>query len=87
VHADGRLDMQYKKTLADAPTELQPWFSRPERASRQERIVFGHWSALEQVEWPEHKVWGIDTGAAWGGQLSALRLDSEPPELTQVDAG
>ena len=87
VHADGRLDMQYKKTLADAPTELQPWFSRPERASRQERIVFGHWSALEQVEWPEHKVWGIDTCAAWGGQLSALRLDSEPPELTQVDAG
>ena len=87
VHSDGRLDMDYKKTLAGAPPRLTPWFAMPKRASADERIVFGHWSALERVEWPEHNAWGIDTGAAWGGQLSALRLDSATPELIQVDAG
>ena len=87
VHPDGRLDMDYKKTLAGAPPGLLPWFAVPQRASAHERIVFGHWSALERIEWPEHNVWGIDTGAAWGGQLSALRLDRARPELIQVDAG
>ena len=86
VHPDGRLEMDYKKTLADAPPALIPWFAMPERASAGQRIVFGHWSALEHVAWPEHNVWGIDTGAAWGGQLSALRLDTPQPELIQVEA-
>lgn len=86
VHPDGRLAMDYKKTLAGAPAELIPWFAMPNRANADHRIVFGHWSALEHVAWPEHNVWGIDTGAAWGGKLSALRLDTAEPELIQVEA-
>lgn len=86
VRADGGLDMDYKKTLADAPAELTPWFTVSPRAAAGQRIVFGHWSALEHVEWPEHRVWCIDTGAAWGGRLTALRLDTAAPELIQVDA-
>lgn len=86
VRPDGALDMAYKKTIAGAPKSLIPWFARPQRAAAGERIVFGHWSALERVAWPEHNVWGIDTGAAWGGSLSALRLDTPTPELIQVDA-
>lgn len=86
VSPEGRLDMTYKKTLAAAPEELVPWFRAPERASADSRIVFGHWSALEHVVWPDHNVWGIDTGAAWGGPLTALDLTTEPPELIQVPA-
>lgn len=85
VHADRRLNMVYKKTLAGAPADLTPWFAMPKRASADERIVFGHWSALEHIAWPQHHVWGIDTGAAWGGQLTALRLDTDTPQLIQVD--
>lgn len=84
VTADGALDMNYKKTLAGAPDGLIPWFAQPGRACAQERIVFGHWSALERVQWPEHRVWGIDTGAAWRGTLSALQLDTDPPVLTSL---
>lgn len=79
-----RLDMDYKKTLAGAPHDLAPWFSVPGRASADAPIVFGHWSALERVAWPKHNVWGIDTGAAWGGTLSALDLTRVHPELIQV---
>ncbi|MES1925916.1 symmetrical bis(5'-nucleosyl)-tetraphosphatase [Salinisphaera sp. T31B1] len=86
VQPDGGLDMAYKKTLAAAPAQLTPWFAARPRATAGERIVFGHWSALEHVAWPEHHVWGIDTGAAWGGTLTALRLDGANPELVQVDA-
>lgn len=80
---DGQLDMAYKATIAAAPKPLAPWFTLPHRASANQRIVFGHWSALDPVAWPEHNVWGIDTGASWGGRLSALRLDG-PPEITWV---
>lgn len=85
VDAQGALDMAHKGTLAEAPPGLQPWFSYPGRASASARIVFGHWSALEHVAWPQHRVWGIDTGAAWGGALTALQLDAEPT-LIQVHA-
>ncbi|AWN16295.1 symmetrical bis(5'-nucleosyl)-tetraphosphatase [Salinisphaera sp. LB1] len=86
VGPNRRLDMDYKKTLAGAPPELTPWFAVPGRVSAGQRIVFGHWSALERVAWPEYNVWGIDTGAAWGGTLSALDLTRPTPELIQVAA-
>lgn len=86
VDRDGNLDMKYKKTRADAPAHLLPWFQHPTRASRDQRIVFGHWSALDRVAWPDDNVWGIDTGAAWGGALSALALDDPAATLIQIDA-
>lgn len=79
---DGQLDMAYKATIAAAPRPLAPWFTLPHRASADQRIVFGHWSALEPVAWPEHNVWGIDTGASWGGRLTALRLDGSPETIS-----
>lgn len=78
VYPDGRLDMTHKTTLADAPAPLAPWFALPGRASAGQRIVFGHWSALTPSAWPQHNVWCIDTGAVWGGELTALRLDGAP---------
>lgn len=84
---DGRMDLGYKKTIAEAPAGLMPWFQLPRRASAGERIVFGHWSALGQVAWPDDNVWGIDTGCAWGNKLTALRLDTPAPDIIQVDCG
>lgn len=80
--AGGVLDLDYKGSLEAAPAGLVPWFALPGRASAQERVVFGHWSALGRVAWPEYKVWGVDTGCVWGGALTALRLDSGEPGIT-----
>lgn len=81
---DGRLDMHHKGTLKDAPSHLTPWFALPKRASANERIVFGHWSALDEVCWPQYNVWGIDTGCVWGRRLTALKLDSKTPKQISI---
>lgn len=84
---DGSLDLDYKKTLEGAPQGLVPWFTVAGRQSADERIVFGHWSALSSVAWPEHNVWCIDTGCVWGKTLTALRLDTAEPQLIEAECG
>ena len=48
------------------------------------KIIFGHWSTLGLVQ--RNNVYAIDTGCLWGGQLTALRIDTEVPEITQVNS-
>ncbi|MBA2656801.1 MAG: symmetrical bis(5'-nucleosyl)-tetraphosphatase [Tatlockia sp.] len=69
----GDLDLSYKGTIADAPTNLIPWYEVSNRKSIEADIVFGHWAAL-QGHSPLKHVYAIDTGCLWGGQLTALRL-------------
>lgn len=73
--AGGKLDLRAKGVPGSQPEGLLPWFQVPGRRSEHETIAFGHWSTLGQVEWPEHSVYGLDTGGIWGGRLTALCLD------------
>lgn len=75
--AQGRAEFRHKGTPGSQPGGLLPWFALPGRRSAGTRLAFGHWSTLGQVAWPQHQVWGLDTGAVWGGRLSALRLEDE----------
>lgn len=72
---DGSLDYKCKLAPSIRPLELQPWFSSARRATRRHRIVFGHWSTLGLLRVPG--LLGIDTGCAWGGYLTAIRLEDE----------
>jgi bis(5'-nucleosyl)-tetraphosphatase (symmetrical) len=80
--ADGNMDLQQKGPLGSQAAGLFPWFKNPRRRTRDQRIVFGHWSALGL--YCDDNVVGLDTGCAWGRTLTAARLDSEPPEFTSV---
>ncbi|MDD9799518.1 MAG: hypothetical protein OXU29_03520, partial [Gammaproteobacteria bacterium] len=62
---------------------LVPWFRAPDRQTRDRRIVFGHWASLGLYR--GDNVLAIDTGCAWGGTLSAARVDV-PGEVVQVEA-
>jgi bis(5'-nucleosyl)-tetraphosphatase (symmetrical) len=57
----------------EAPDGCRPWFDMPERRSRGETIIFGHWAALGL--WLREGVAGLDSGCAWGRELTALRLE------------
>ncbi len=52
VDRKGRLLLAYKGTIADAPAGSLPWFRHPERATRGNGLVFGHWSALGYLAEP-----------------------------------
>ncbi len=73
--ADGSLALKWKGPPGSQPADCEPWFALPHRRSADRKIVFGHWSALGQIEWPEQRVWGLDSGCVWGGALTALRLE------------
>jgi bis(5'-nucleosyl)-tetraphosphatase (symmetrical) len=78
--ADGRVDFKQKGKPDSAPSPWLPWFRVAGRASVDQRIVFGHWSALGFCS--ERGVLGIDTGCVWGGSLTAVNLDD--PEAPPV---
>ncbi len=60
-----------------------PWFSVPGVVQRDTRVVFGHWSTLGLSI--SQGVHCIDTGAVWGGKLTAMALNEETPRFVQVD--
>ena len=78
--AKGEVEFQHKGAVADAAPPLLPWFRAPDRASRDTRIIFGHWSALGLYR--GENVICLDTGCVWGGALTALNLDD--PERAAV---
>lgn len=72
LHTDGSLEYAYKETYADIPSDLHAWFDAPNRQHLSHTIVFGHWSALGFVN--DKNVLALDTGALWGGELTAVNL-------------
>lgn len=75
--AEGRLILDQKGPIGSQPDNALPWFRVPGRASRDDRIVFGHWSTLGYSA--GHNVWSIDTGCLWGGRLTAVRIRRKKP--------
>jgi bis(5'-nucleosyl)-tetraphosphatase (symmetrical) len=57
----------------EAPVGCTPWFERADRESREETLVVGHWAAMGLRV--EERLVALDSGCAWGGPLSAIRLD------------
>lgn len=76
VGAQGQLDLISKEGIGTAPEGFVPWFDVAGRKAAGNRLLFGHWAALEgKVTVPN--IFALDTGCVWGGQLSALRLDDQ----------
>jgi bis(5'-nucleosyl)-tetraphosphatase (symmetrical) len=71
---DGRINFEQKGPPDSAAAPWLPWYRVAQRASRGQRIVFGHWSALGLHA--ADGVLGLDTGCVWGGALTAANLDA-----------
>jgi bis(5'-nucleosyl)-tetraphosphatase (symmetrical) len=74
--AEGRVDIKAKgRPPPPDASALRPWFEHRGRATRDVRVIFGHWSALGLVQ--RCGVLGLDSGCVWGGALTAFDLDAE----------
>ena len=78
----GRIAFEEKGGPGTQQPGLYPWYEVPGRAERDLKIVCGHWSTLGLFI--GHGVHAIDTGAVWGGKLTALQLDTDELRLVQV---
>ncbi len=69
---NGRVGFDEKGKPGTQQPGFYPWFSVPGHAERELPIVCGHWSTLGLFM--GLGVYAIDTGAVWGGSLTALEL-------------
>lgn len=76
------LNHEYKGTYDHIPTSQYAWFDAPNRQHLSHQIVFGHWSALGFLN--DKGVIALDTGALWGGQLTAINLATNA--ITQIQS-
>jgi bis(5'-nucleosyl)-tetraphosphatase (symmetrical) len=81
VRADGEICRDFAGRPEDAPKGCLPWFEVPGRKSAGTEIIFGHWAAAGFRRGAN--ILALDSGCAWGGQLTAVRL--EDGECIQVD--
>lgn len=82
ISIDGRLDFKEMGACASNKNKLVRWFDYPDRIEIKPTIVFGHWSSLGVFQSPG--ILAMDSGCCWGRCLSAARLDTKKPEITQI---
>lgn len=70
---EGRINLRIKGKPPAAGAPWRPWFDVESRRTHENRVVFGHWSALGLVM--RDDVIGLDSGCVWGGSLTAIDLD------------
>ena len=75
VTPGGRIGFEDKGRPGTQKPGLYPWFDVPGHVQRELPMVCGHWSTLGLFM--GLGIYAIDTGAVWGGKLTALELGSE----------
>lgn len=73
VDSGSRLCAGFSGPPEEAPRGCRPWFAVRGRRSAGVTVIFGHWAALDLRI--GRGIASLDTGCAWGRQLTALRLD------------
>jgi bis(5'-nucleosyl)-tetraphosphatase (symmetrical) len=73
---DGHLELKSKSGPGKQPEGYAPWFSHKKRKTRDDKIIFGHWAALEGKA-DTANIYALDTGCVWGGSMTMLRLEDE----------
>lgn len=83
-NSNGEMEFAYKGQVEHIPVGYAPWFDSPNRQSDRARIFCGHWSALGIIQ--RNNVISLDTGCLWGGQLSAICIETGVITQVQCDA-
>ncbi len=80
---EGTLDFTSNGAPGTIPKNTSPWFEINQRKTEAQRLLFGHWSTLGKIK--KNHIFALDTGCVWGGQLTALRIDTEIAEYISIN--
>lgn len=77
--AEGELELKFKENAtAITDDRRHPWYAIEQRRTKNEKIIFGHWAALQGNITPAtENVYALDTGCVWGNCLTAMRLSDQ----------
>ncbi len=78
--ANGKLNIKETCAPGKQAESLIPWYALAERKTKQDKIIFGHWSTVHlgnEKDFKQYNVYPLDTGCLWGGTLTAMRLEDE----------
>lgn len=81
-NAQGKINLYDKGPPGTQKPGFYPWFEVPGHSPRELPIVCGHWSTLGLFQ--GLGIYSIDTGAVWGGKLTALTLTGEPQVISVI---
>ena len=73
--AEGALELE-SKSAVEANLPYRPWFTHHTQRSTDDKIIFGHWAALEGRDCGTN-IFALDTGCVWGGPMRLMNLDSQ----------
>lgn len=73
--AAGKLELLTNSGPDTAPPGYRPWYEHASRVMETTPVVFGHWAALMGKTTTSRAI-AIDTGCAWGFELTACNLSN-----------
>ena len=79
-YADGQLNLKAKNAPGKEDEQLIPWYAQADRQTKNNKIVFGHWSTVHlgnENNFSQYNIFPLDTGCLWGGEMTAMRLEDE----------
>jgi len=80
MEKDGKLNLKEKGPPNSQDKSLTPWYAIPDRKTKKNKIIFGHWSTVhlgDKKNIRQYNVYPVDRGCLWGRELIAMRLEDE----------
>jgi bis(5'-nucleosyl)-tetraphosphatase (symmetrical) len=80
IDENGKLNIKVSSAPGTQDESLTPWYALPTRKTKDDKIIFGHWSTVHlgiEQDFKQYNVYPLDTGCLWGGTMTAMRLEDE----------
>lgn len=82
----GRPALNAKGAPGSQAKHLMPWYEVPNRKTRNDTLIFGHWSTLPHAgRKPVNNTYAIDSGCLWGGYLTAMKVGKNKVKYTRMN--